>query len=180
MRNIQRPADRSAETVLNVTWVFLGRARERIRGCIQGGVAYAVIDGAMRLVTVETAPAKTTAAKASSSETAASKTTSTKAAALLPGVIEALLHFVGAQRIKGTGSIPRNRNRLRRAVRRNSGDRHPGGSHITHGTARRILPGALKYGKTLKAPPGRGGLRLLAASTRARDCSINSKFACTC
>ena len=88
----------------------------------------------MRAIDVKTPPAKAPAAKPSATEAATPLTTKSAATAespsLLPGIVEALLHFVSAQGIERIRDVARNRHRFGSAVGRNPWNRHPGRNYV--------------------------------------------------
>ena len=119
----------------------------------------------MRAIDVKPAPTENhrpSATEASASATTprtAKSASASEPCTLLAGVVEALLHFVSAHGIERIGSIARNRDRFRGAIRRNPRNWHPSGRYIAHRatcrTTCRILPRfTLKHGKILKATSG--------------------------
>jgi hypothetical protein len=152
--NIQRSANRAAETVLHVRRVGRGLALQRIGRGIQSRIADSVIDRTMRMIDVETA-APSNRLRAPGSATAKSSLPESAAApeptSVLASIINPLLQLVAAHRVKRIG-IAGNRNRLGRAVRINSRNRHARGHHIAHRIAARVLRRrVLQRGKGLKA-----------------------------
>src|SRR5580704_13459682 len=98
----------------------------------------------MRTIAVESAPPKDhrPSAKPSATKTAsltAKCPASAESASPLPGVVEALLHFVGAHGVERTRSIARDGYGFRRAVWSYAWHRHSGRHDIAHRTASGVL-----------------------------------------
>src|SRR5580698_440442 len=129
----------------------------------------------MGSVDIKTPAAKNhaaTAAAATSSRTAAKSASTAESSALLPGIIEALLHFVGAHRIERISGIARHRHRFRRAILRGPWNRHTRRRYVSHRTASGILPRfTLKHRKVLKSAPAsiRLSLRFVRNLMRPRQ-----------
>ena len=157
--NIKRPTHGTAETILQVCRFFRGLSGERKRRSVQSRISDSIIERSMGAIDVKAPPAKTSATKTTPTESSTSGTTprtaksasTTEPSSLLAGIVEALLQFVSAHRIERIGSVARDSYRLRSTVRRNPGNRHPGGHYIAYGAAGRILPtSTLKHRKALK------------------------------
>src|ERR1700722_12095918 len=122
----------------------------------------------MRTIDVESSPPKNhrpSAAEPSATSSAKSAAVA-ESSALLPRVVEALLHFVSAHRVERIGSVARNRHGFRRAVRSDPRHRHPRRHDVAHRTTARILS-SLRNRKTLKPAPAamRPLLLIFAAGT---------------
>ena len=117
----------------------------------------------MRTIDVKTPPAKSPRPAKSPSAYAntprpTKSSSTTEPSALLPEIVEALLHLVRTHRIKRVGSVTGNRHRFRRRTRRNPRNRHTGRRDVAHRIASRpagrILPRlTLENAQTLKAAP---------------------------
>src|ERR1700721_2854872 len=121
----------------------------------------------MRTIDVEPSPPKNHRPSTETSAPSSAKSAAVaESSALLPRVVEALLHFVSAHRVERIGSVARNRHGFGRAVRSDPRHRHPRRHNVAHSTTARILS-SLRNRKTLKpAPPAiRPLLLIFAAAT---------------
>src|SRR3984957_8239714 len=107
---------------------------------MQSPIPNAVIARSMRAIDVEPSPPKyhRPSAPEPSATTPATKSAAVaESSALLPGIVKTLLHFVGAHGVERIGSVARNRNRFRRAIRSDPRHRHTRRHNVTHGAAAR-------------------------------------------
>src|ERR1700721_1557811 len=123
----------------------------------------------MRTIDVEPSPPKNHRPSTETSAPFSAKSVAVaESSALLPRVVEALLHFVSAHRVERVGSVARNRHGFRRAVRSDPRHRHPRRHNVAHRTTARILS-SLRNRKTLNpAPPASRPLLLIFAAGTPR------------